>query len=106
MFDTKDDTSQTAQAIRSIVHRIESLVAQLEPIKEDIRDIYTEAKARGFDPKTIRAVVAYRRKDPKDRAEEEAMFDLYLRALSMRPPQDTSPTPLERAAAERESAHA
>jgi uncharacterized protein (UPF0335 family) len=50
----------------------------------DIREVYSEAKAHGFDTKIIRQVVRLRKLDRAERQEQEAMLDLYLGALGMR----------------------
>lgn len=69
--------------LRTIVERIERLEEEKKAIAEDIREIYLEAKANGFDAKTLRKVIAIRKKDSAKRQEEEAMLDLYLHALGM-----------------------
>jgi len=50
----------------------------------DIREVYSEAKAHGFDTKIIRQVVRLRKLDRAERQEQEAMLDLYLGALGMK----------------------
>ena len=49
----------------------------------DIRDIYAEAKGNGFDAKTMRRIVSLRKLDQGERDEQEALLDLYRRALGM-----------------------
>lgn len=87
-----------AGQLKSIVERIERMEEEKKSVADDIRDIYAEAKANGFDTKTIRAVIRLRKQDRAEREEQEALLDLYLHALGMLPDQDTSPTELERAA--------
>lgn len=80
--------SSTAVAqgqIRSIVERIERLEEEKKAITDDIKEVYAEAKANGFDTKTLRKVVTLRKKDRAEREEEEAMLELYLNALGMIP---------------------
>lgn len=91
------------EQLKSIVERIERLEEEKKALADDIRDIYAEAKANGFDTKTLRSVVRLRKQDRTQREEEAAMLDLYLHALNMLPEQDTSPTPLEEAIAERKA---
>ena len=67
--------------LRSIVERIERQEAEKAEIAESIKEVYAEAKPNGFDPKSIRKVVALRKKDRARRQEEEAILDLYLSAL-------------------------
>lgn len=72
-----------ADQLRSIVERIERLESEKQALAEDIREIYSEAKSNGYDPKTIRAVVKLRKQDASERQEAEALLDLYLSALGM-----------------------
>lgn len=79
-----DSTTAVAQGqLRSIVERVERLEEEKKTIAEDIKEVYAEAKANGFDTKTLRKVVTLRKKDRAEREEEEAMLDLYLNALGM-----------------------
>ena len=77
-----------AAQLKSVVERIERLEEEKREITEQVKEVYAEAKANGFDVKTLRKVVALRKKDAKDRQEEEAMLDLYLHALGMAPAPD------------------
>ena len=67
--------------LRSIIERIERQEAEKAEIAESIKEVYAEAKGNGFDVKSIRKVVALRKKDRAKRQEEEAILDLYLSAL-------------------------
>ena len=79
-----DDKTAIAQGqIRSIVERIERLEEEKKAIAGDIKEVYAEAKANGFDTKTLRKVVTLRKKDAAEREEEEAMLALYMNALGM-----------------------
>jgi uncharacterized protein (UPF0335 family) len=81
-----ESTTAVAQGqIRSVVERIERLEEEKKAIADDIKEVYAEAKANGFDTKTLRKVVTIRKKDRAQREEEEAMLDLYLAALGMVP---------------------
>lgn len=71
------------QQLRSIVERIERLAEEIKGLQADQRDIYSEAKGGGYCPKTLRKVIALRKKDPEVRAEESALLDTYLHALGM-----------------------
>ena len=71
--------------LRSIVERIERLEEEKQAIAGDIRDVYAEAKANGFDVKALRAIVRMRKQDPDKRQEEEAVLTTYLGALGMIP---------------------
>ncbi len=84
-----DDDFSTVQVaadqLRTIVERIERLDEEKREVAEQIKEVYAEAKGNGFDTKTLRKIVALRKKDPNERSEEEAMLDLYMHALGMAP---------------------
>ena len=84
------DTSVARDQLRTIVERIERLEEEKKAIADDIKDVYAEAKANGFDAKTLRQVVRLRKVEAAERQEQEAMLDLYLSALGMLP-QDGAP---------------
>ena len=69
--------------IRSVVERVEKLELDKQAISDDIKDVYTEAKGNGLDVKALRAVVRLRRQDADERAEQEAVLEVYLAALGM-----------------------
>ena len=75
----------TAAQLRSFIERVERLEEEKAALMADIREVYAEAKAHGFDVKTMREVVRLRKMDSDDRAEHDALLDLYLGALGMRP---------------------
>lgn len=77
----------TAGQLRSYIERIERLTEEKAALATDITEVFSEAKANGFDTKTMRQVLALRKKDPQDRTEQQALLDLYLRALGMAPPE-------------------
>lgn len=79
------DTSVARDQLRTIVERIERLEEEKKAFADDIKDVYAEAKANGFDTKTIRTVVRLRKIEPAVRMEQDAMLDLYLSALGMLP---------------------
>jgi uncharacterized protein (UPF0335 family) len=71
--------------LKSIVERIERLEEEKKAIAGDIKEVYAEAKANGFDTKILRKVISLRKKDAAEREEEESMLDVYLAALGMIP---------------------
>ncbi|PZF78620.1 DUF2312 domain-containing protein [Aestuariivirga litoralis] len=71
--------------LKSIVERIERLEEEKKVIAGDIKEVYAEAKANGFDTKILRKVISLRKKDAAEREEEESMLDVYLAALGMIP---------------------
>ena len=77
-----------ADQLRTIVERIERLEEEKQAIADDIKEVYGEAKANGFDTKTLRTIVRMRKQDTEQRQEQEAMLDLYMQALGMVPRMD------------------
>ena len=67
--------------LRSFIERIERLEEEKKTIADDIKDVYGEAKAVGFLPNIIRKVISLRKQDADQRAEEEAVLNMYLQAL-------------------------
>ncbi|MCB1428863.1 MAG: DUF2312 domain-containing protein [Nitratireductor sp.] len=71
--------------LKSIVERIERLEEEKKAISEDIKEVFGEAKANGFDTKVLRVVLRIRKQDLAERQEQDAVRDLYLQALGMLP---------------------
>jgi uncharacterized protein (UPF0335 family) len=71
--------------LKSIVERIERLEEEKKTIAGDIKEVYAEAKANGFDTKILRKVISLRKKEPTEREEEQSMLDVYMAALGMIP---------------------
>ncbi|MBN9600859.1 MAG: DUF2312 domain-containing protein [Afipia sp.] len=69
--------------LKSIVERIERLEEEKKAIADDIKDVYAEAKANGFDVKVVRAIIRMRKEDADKRAEHETILETYLMALGM-----------------------
>lgn len=69
--------------LRSFVERIERLEEEKKTIGDDIKDVYAEAKGNGFDTKVLRTVISLRKQDANERAEQDAILELYLQALGM-----------------------
>ncbi len=79
-----DDTVSFAKdQLKSIVERVERLEEEKQALADDIKEVYAEAKANGFDTKTLRTVVRLRKQDAAERAEQETLLDLYMHALGM-----------------------
>jgi uncharacterized protein (UPF0335 family) len=72
-----------AQRLRSFIERVERLEEEKAALAADIREVYAEAKGDGFDVKTMRQIVRLRKLDSSDRAEQEALLDLYKTALGL-----------------------
>ncbi len=74
-------TEASRDKLRQTVARIERLEEEKREIAEQIKDVYSEAKAFGFDTKALRSVVRLRKQDRREREEQEAMLDVYLMAM-------------------------
>ncbi|MGB7409047.1 MAG: DUF2312 domain-containing protein [Pontixanthobacter sp.] len=73
----------TDDRLRLLIERIERLEEEKKGIADDIRDVYAEAKAVGYDPKIMRQVVRLRKMKPDDRSEMEMVLDTYKNALGL-----------------------
>lgn len=80
--DITDNLSEAA--LRAYVERIERVQEDIDALNNDKSEIYQEAKANGFDPRTMRVLISERRQDPAEREEQEAMLELYRRMLNGR----------------------
>lgn len=77
-----DVVGGNAQAqLISVVERIERLLEEASVLREDIKEVFAEAKGTGFDVKILRKAIRIRAMDYAKRQEEEAILDLYLSAL-------------------------
>ena len=72
-----------AERLRQLIERIERLVDEKAALTADIREIYAEAKAVGFDTKVMRQIIKLRKMDMADQQEMEALIDTYKHALGM-----------------------
>jgi len=75
--------SIAADELRLLIERIERLEEEKKAIADDVKDVYGEAKARGYDPKTMRTVIRLRKMENQARQEAEAMVETYMAALGM-----------------------
>lgn len=73
-----------AGELRQFIERWERLDAERSDIVEQQKEVMAEAKARGYDTKAMRKIIAERKRDADDISEEEAVLDLYRSALGMR----------------------
>lgn len=77
-----DNLSETARdKLRLTVERIERLEEEKKEVAEQIKEVYGEAKALGYDTKALRSVVKLRKQDRQEREEQEAILEVYLDAL-------------------------
>ena len=75
--------SIAADELRLLIERIERLEEEKKAIADDVRDVYGEAKARGYDAKIMRQIVRLRKMETHDRQEMEAILDTYKAALGI-----------------------
>ena len=72
-----------ADRLRAFIERVERLEEEKAALVADIREIYAEAKGVGYDTKIMRQIVRLRKMDSQDRQEQEALLDIYARALNI-----------------------
>ena len=75
--------SVTADELRQFVERYEHLEAEKKDIADQQKEVMAEAKGRGYCTKSIRKIIAERKRKPDEIAEEQAVLDLYRAALGM-----------------------
>lgn len=84
VLESQGSTENVAAAeLRQFIERIERLEEEKQTIADDIKDVYGEAKSRGYDSKAMRTIIRLRKKDANERAEEESILQTYMAALGM-----------------------
>lgn len=83
MTDATGAYNVTADELRQFIERAEQLEAEKKDIAEQEKELFAEAKERGYDTKVMRKVIALRRRKPDEIAEEAAIMDMYKSALGM-----------------------
>jgi uncharacterized protein (UPF0335 family) len=81
-----DDTSAStiaAEELRQFIERYEHLEAEKRDIADQLKEVMAEAKGRGYDTRAMRKLIALRKRDRDDVAEEEAILEMYKAALGM-----------------------
>lgn len=69
--------------LRLLIERVERLEEEKKGIGDDIKDVYAEAKAVGYDAKIMRQIVRVRKMKPDDRSEHFSLLNLYAAELGM-----------------------
>ena len=72
-----------ADELRLLIERIERLEEEKKSMADDVKDVYGEAKARGYDTKTMRTIIRLRKMEKHVRDEAEALLDTYKAALGL-----------------------
>jgi uncharacterized protein (UPF0335 family) len=85
MSDEALSNSPDGGDLQAFVERIERFDEAKRAIAENVKEVYSEAKGRGYDVKVLRKLVALRRVDERKRQEENEILSLYLTALGMEP---------------------
>lgn len=82
--------SNSAGHLRSLIERIEKLEDEKAAIGGDIKEVYAEAKATGFDIKIMRLLVRLRKKTAEERLEEETLLEVYMNAMGQTPQEEAA----------------
>ena len=80
---TPEETGIAADELRRFIDRIERLEGEKTALSDDIKDVFTELKGRGYDAKAVRQILKLRKLDPNERTEQEAIVETYMSALGM-----------------------
>ena len=83
MADGSSTGGVAAAKLKSFVERIERIETEKSELAADVREVYAEAKGNGFDTKIMRQVIKLRKMEPADRNEQDALLDLYRKALEL-----------------------
>jgi uncharacterized protein (UPF0335 family) len=77
------DGTIAADQLRLFIERIERLEEEKKAIADDVRDVYSEAKSSGYDPRIMRMVVRLRKMESHTRQEQDAVLETYRSALGL-----------------------
>ena len=83
VIDTDSTYRVTAEELRQFIERYERLEAEKKDLADAQKEVMAEAKGRGYDTRVLRRVIALRKRDKDDIAEEEAVLEMYKEALGM-----------------------
>jgi len=83
MADPTDQYAVTADELRQFIERAEHLAAEKRDIAEQEKELFAEAKGRGYDTRVMRKILALRKRKPDEVAEEEEILEVYKAALGM-----------------------
>jgi uncharacterized protein (UPF0335 family) len=78
-----DQYQIAAEQLRSYIERYERLEAEKQDIADQQKDVMAEAKGAGYDTAIMREIIKLRKMNPQDRAEREAILQIYLDALGL-----------------------
>ena len=69
--------------LRLLIERVERLNEEKQGIADDVKDVFAEAKAVGFDVKIMREIIKFRKMKPDDLRERNAILNIYAAELGM-----------------------
>ena len=72
-----------ADELRLLIERAERLEEEKKGISDDIKDVFAEAKGRGYDPKAMKQIMSIRKKKREEYQEEQSILEVYMQALGM-----------------------
>jgi uncharacterized protein (UPF0335 family) len=81
--EARDSYKVTAGELRQFVERYERLEAERRDLADQMKEVMAEARARGYEVKVLKKLIALRKRDSAEVSEEEAILDLYKQALGM-----------------------
>ena len=83
MGDNAPDQPISGERLGGFITKIEKLNAKKEQVLQELRETYADAKAVGYDNKTIRRIVREKKIEPEKRKEQQELYDLYRSALGI-----------------------
>lgn len=83
MSEIGDNSNASDERLRLLIERVETLEEEKKGIADDIKDVYGEAKAVGYDVKAMREIVKLRKMKPDDVRSQRAILDTYCHALGL-----------------------
>ena len=84
---TMSDISIPGGRIRSFVERVEHIDTELQELNESKKEVFSEAKAEGFDVKILKEIIKLRKQDKDERDERDTLLDMYMRAMETAGPE-------------------
>lgn len=83
MTEIGDNSGVSGQRIKAFIERVEKLEDDRSLLAQEIKDVYGEAKATGFDPKILKKIVSLRKQSADKRREEQELLELYCSAAQL-----------------------
>lgn len=77
------DSAIVKAELRQFIERAEEIALEKSALSDQEKELFAEAKGRGFDVKALRKLISLRKRDPEDVAEEDAILDMYKAAMGM-----------------------